>query len=579
MELTSRPSSIFYAMPMPMPMPTMRYSRTSSQPRRYNTTVTPSLFLVCVYLCSYQNSFAVAFISNHDFKAQKMNPAPATTLARLRRLVNTPSLPKPLFVALPNSNSNGDESIPDESLPSPSNEQERERMEQIRHIQRSFYQDEGTGIQPPQRGSTIIKDLPLWRVQWTELPGYQNVLNVHVPHYTNMFLKILNSKDVEHRYFGHIYLPGGSENLDNEEYSLASATTADNDGLEDGEGSGGGGLKKTKASLTGVLMQISDYQQSDDGRLMLIVQALERFRVVEAKRHDSPHPIATVEIIPDRELVETKEELKNENNDKDDQEDEEIDGGDDHDKFLPKAVDEAFLWHPFEARPVSIDECTTPIPDGKDGKPQSGQAIAISPLMNFDANAIGINANDGHVRGNGGDKHNLPKTYNSLYIQTSIQRVMDLEYAVWLQLDELIRLLQRLIGNSGVIPNEVTKIPVPTQILGLLPRHPPRPWPSQFALEEYATCMEKDDTAMVGTASRSPFVRVDDVDCYPPLRRAQRLSYVIWILMDSIVLNVGLQVQDKQSILEMDTVAVRLNAAQKKLNHIGGIIRQVLNEA
>lgn len=33
----------------------------------------------------------------------------------------------------------------------------------------------------------IIDNLPLWRVQWTELPGYQNELNVHVAHYTHMF--------------------------------------------------------------------------------------------------------------------------------------------------------------------------------------------------------------------------------------------------------------------------------------------------------------------------------------------------------------------------------------------------------
>jgi len=448
------------------------------------------------------------------------------------------------------------------------------------------------------------------------------VLNVHVPHYTNMFLKIINSKqdigvDVgEHtttstatttndRYFGHLFLPGGSENMDNDEYRLISNPTITGEEEEDSEDGSGSvsssGMKKTKASLTGVLMKISDYKQLEDGRLMLIVQALERFRVVEVKDHhlSSPHAIATVEIIPDRELVETvdartttsttegdevvdgggegvvvvddngeeEEEKKGDDGEEDDEDD------DNHERFLPKAVDEAFLWHSFEARPVTLNECAVPTTTGE-------EAISVSPLINFDANLITTTSDDDDNK----NKHVPIKKYSSLYTQTSIQRVMDLEYAVWVQLDELIHLLQRLIGNTDAIPQEVTKIPVPTQILGLLPRHPPRPWPSQFALEDYATRMERDEDGttakkMVGTSSRSLFVRADDMDGYPPLRRAQRLSYVIWILLDSTVLNVGLQAQDRQSILEMDSVVARLKAAQAKLEQIGGIIRQVLNEA
>ena len=64
-----------------------------------------------------------------------------------------------------------------------------------------------------------IHDLPLWRVQWSELPGFQNVLNVWQPHYTHMFEKIVRGP--EPWYFGHVFLPGGTPNLGKkEEYGL-----------------------------------------------------------------------------------------------------------------------------------------------------------------------------------------------------------------------------------------------------------------------------------------------------------------------------------------------------------------------
>ena len=33
----------------------------------------------------------------------------------------------------------------------------------------------------------LLRDLPLWRVQWPASPGCSQVYNVHVPHYTHMF--------------------------------------------------------------------------------------------------------------------------------------------------------------------------------------------------------------------------------------------------------------------------------------------------------------------------------------------------------------------------------------------------------
>ena len=256
--------------------------------------------------------------------------APVTIFKAQRRIQSSK---KSLLITSQSSQSPDSESLDDESP-----EERKARMDLVRQLQQSFYQNEDT-ILPPSKGSTIIEHLPLWRVQWTELPGFQNVLNVHVAHYTNMFQKILFS-DSNPKYFGHIYLPDGSVNLDNPDYKLE-------------EGS--------KSSMVGTLMQITDYKQMDDGRLTLIVQALEKFRIVEAERHHSPYAIATVEMVVDDEFVESFN-----------------DGLDDKDRSIDdvKAVDSAFEFHPYEVRPVAIADC---LMEGET------EGISVSPLANFDS--------------------------------------------------------------------------------------------------------------------------------------------------------------------------------------------------
>ena len=54
-------------------------------------------------------------------------------------------------------------------------EERRQRMEYVRQVQRAFYSEE-KGLREIEPDGTL-RDVPLWRVQWTELPGFQNVLN------------------------------------------------------------------------------------------------------------------------------------------------------------------------------------------------------------------------------------------------------------------------------------------------------------------------------------------------------------------------------------------------------------------
>ena len=399
-------------------------------------------------------------------------------------------------------------------------EERESRMKLVRELQKSFYKDEET----PKSASTntnIIENLPLWRVQWTELPGSQNVLNVHVPHYTNMFQKILKGQtkawgDDENNdlttttddlnqesnfYFGHIFLPKGSENLDNPEYEL-------------------------QVGDVGTLMKISDSRQQSDGRLTLVVQALERFEISNVIRSHSPYGIADVKVCVDREQQ----------------------------QHLYNETDDPFGHHPFEYRTVSIEECEI---TGDDG---TVVGLRVSPLSNYDNTTC----------------KEMPLSVSN---NKDCDQVLVAESDVWIALDTLLKLLR--IANNGA------GVPVPTQLLGLLPRLRSTKdddhtiiqddWPPKYSLETFANGMQ-EKYATVGTYSKSPFVRVDDNKNYSPLRRAQRFSYVVWTLTDSIVLPES-SVNNKfspENILKLTSTLERLELALDKIQKISQLLKRAL---
>ena len=468
-----------------------------------------------------------------------------------------------------NGNGNGNP-IENESI-----EERQQRMNLVRQLQESFYMDETISIAKPNLDSTIMYDVPLWRTQWTELPGYQNVLNVHVPHYTNMFQKIIRSSnhepnesgDVDHDgnkninkknakkfYFGHLYLPGGSDNLDNpayqlEDYDINSDYSSNNRRSD-----------KDKVATIGVLMQITSHKELEDGRLILIVQALERFRVHTVKRQHSPYSIADIEIIPDKELISVYNPRSNSD----------IDDCDDaierdlEEAAKNNAVAQAFELHGFEFEPVN--------PNYENGK------IEVSPIVNYNKRI----PKKKEAEEEEGDFHN----------EDDIHQVLTLEYSVWIKIDEMLDLLQ-----SFVDPNKNNPMPIPTQIIGLLPTNPIKAWPDNFQLEKYAIQLE-ENKAFVGTYTQSEFVRVDHhhpvtagttqqkevkkqesklhEQKYSSLRRAQRLSFVLWALSDTILPD---QNNDdsfsRQRLLELDSIEKRLDAGLRKLQLICIMIRNI----
>jgi Lon protease-like protein len=385
-------------------------------------------------------------------------------------------------------------------------EEREERMKLVRQIQKSYYVGAEEGlVQTSENNPTFLEEVPLWRVQWTEFPGYQNVLNVHVAHYTHMFRRILSGP--KPWLFGHIYLPGGSENLDNPQYRFNAGT---------------------QATFVGTLLQVTDYQQLDDGRLALIVQGLERFRVVKATQH-VPYAIATIQLDSDLEIsssfakADDVEEARN---------------------TEALAVQENLEWRNWEFRPTYWDEMS----DG----------IGVSPLVNYNSDYF---PNEMMVPA--ASTSDLPKGSHSVEsVERDKQKITRLEYDVWVALDTMIRLLAQLQPDL--------RIPVPAQLLGLLPVDVPgnNKWPKDFRLEEYANQLQSNN-AEIGTTTKSPFVRIAENSSYPLLRRASRLSYVIWVILDSIVLEGA---PTKQDLLEETSIAKRLEKAQMRLKTVNMLL-------
>ena len=118
--------------------------------------------------------------------------------------------------------------------------------------------------------------------------------------------------------------------------------------------------------------------------------------------------------------------------------------------------------------------------------------------------------------------------------------LMARERDVWLKLDELLRRL------SSVSP---TAVPVPSQILGLLP--PDGDWPEDFALTAVAERLASN------VAPPDPFNRryTTPPGGYPAHRRAARLSYAVWAVVGGAA----------QPVLDARTTAERLALALRRL--------------
>jgi hypothetical protein len=335
-------------------------------------------------------------------------------------------------------------------------EQRETRMEMVRRIQDSYYLGKDEGLtQISSETPTLITEVPLLQAEWTELPGYQNILQIHVPHYTHMFRRILSGP--RPWLFGHILSPGGNN----------------------------------QETRVGTLMQVSDYKQVKDGRLAMIVQGLERFQVVETTQI-VPYGIANIE------LIETAE------------------------RDNAVAVQENLKWRGWEFRPTSWKDMG------------STSISSLSPLVNY-------NTDYSHF-----PKQPFEETTAAQAADEQI--ILKLELAIWISLDDMLQLIDKI--NPWLRP------PLPVQLLGLLPTC--MSWPEGFLLEATANEME----------TNADYVRVSQNQSYPPLRRAARLSYIIWFTLEAIGKS-----PTKQALLEETSTANRLVAALQKIDTVNKSLR------
>ena len=457
-------------------------------------------------------------------------------------------------------------------------EERKARMELVRQIQASFYtpssskedDDEydlpgsddksATWLQTDPNDPTVMYNVPLWRVQWTETIGYQNILNVHVPHYTHMFRTLL-MQHPKPWYYGHVFLPGGSENLGNPEYFLPEREERAEDPLPSMQE-----LKRqAKVTVTGTLMQVTDYVEQDDGRLTLIVQAVDRFKILTA-RQQVPYAVASkIRLVPDQESweqhvwpnigekgmnFELSESLS--------------------EAMQSVAVKESELLRDLEYH-------ATAMPETKNKKTETDTIEGVSPLSNVNAtvpvdfdeivNALKevlLKRMAAKAEQYGSDEIMIAAPTMKLEnISEPAEPIASLEQDIWISLDRMLRLLEK--ANPNV------RIPVPTQLLGLLPTD--CQWPPGFRLETYANSLEATQ-ARVGTLSKSPFCRLSKAyPPYPPLRRASRLSYTAWILLESI--SVGRDGLTRQDLLQMASIQKRLQATLKYIEAINAVIQQI----
>ena len=435
---------------------------------------------------------------------------------------------------------------------------QQRRMELVRSLQTQFYASASSGnltareedvsslatggqeVDPVDDG--VLRNVPLWQVDFVEVPGRTNVWNVHEAQYTHMLESIVR-RDAPW-YVGHLYRP--------KEPSASTTTTAPTRRRRDKGSSGLTPWRDTSAAndnsdVLGTLLRIVDYRRMDDGRLLVLVQALERF-VVSRIVQELPFVVADLQILPDVEEV-----------DDDNSGDGSLGDWTEVRRETPDvtaartlAVRESFeKWHRYE-----FEQTLLPLPlqheDLRADQVVGGALAKVLPYAPFSSvvnvdhllrQTLEVNVGEVEVPNKvtstmedskamppdrtlewqlwerGILRHPSPASLDPALLALSSP---ELERRVWLALNEYLR---------------HTKQPVSPILLGFLPHNLTWPTsasndnddddaaasPSPFLLEQVAQSLES-------STLKSKFVRLSPL--YPALRRRKRLSYTLPALLE-----------------------------------------------
>ena len=446
---------------------------------------------------------------------------------------------------------------------------DRERMKTIRALQDAFY---SSGAEEDEVSSAChvepdgsIASLPLWRVSWTELPGRSNVLIVHEARYTHMFEQVIRNGQM---LFGHLRLPGGSNSIGKEGYELLSwkdeadimvASQADEDGNE-AEYCYTDDVQEhssCRSACVGTLMKIVDYRRMGDGKLLLLVHALDRF-VVSKPIQELPFSIADVQLLPDNEEIEYvlhAQQQKGETSD--DMWYSALDSSDVI-KARRTATSNALRWQQYEFD----DAVKLPVrSDGSDDLTPAdvvGTALkSVVPHVPFAPSAIPSKLLSSLDDDSGSESSSSQNPSDSLPMEKhlidsgillgpsepepsrrrSSFTIEQLERELWIFVNEWVQ-----------VNNAMSSFP--PELLALLPPRGTYEWPDDFILEDLATTM----AAASELKGSRPFVRV--AEDYPAHRRRRRQSYVISALTDHTPFGKGMP----PILLEIHSTRDRLEA-------------------
>ena len=474
-----------------------------------------------------------------------------------------------------------------------------ERNAQLEALKRSFLgasaEDGKDGLddeRPSAAGDAaklgLYLDLPLCRWGFHILPHHRTVLNVFQPQYTLMFEKLLATP--QPWFYGHVYLEGGVENLDNPDYALKPGS---------------------KAPLTGTLMQVVAVQRESDSRLTLIVQGLARGIVVRPTQ-DLPFARADMQILPDDEMcracarrsrrfLEGDKEMTMRANNVD------VDGLRRR-LVMAAATAEERYWNEYENANISLSvhqslsQVVDPLPNAvlyreavavtealesapmapavcygppnfdKEASEEEREAKAKEDTLYSESKPV-LDALDRAIEAAEADAEAAAaeaaaevdfEAEEAAEEAEDARALASLETQVWLELDLLLRTLAKLRAPGN-------KAGVPSQLLGLLPPAPEGGWPDkEFDLENLASQLrERYDGAKaegeVDAFQRNTHYVPIDHERFPPRRRAQRLSYAIWGV-------IGGQGVEYQPLLDESSTSDRL---RKALLRMRDVMRQI----
>ncbi|GKY95730.1 hypothetical protein MPSEU_000533800 [Mayamaea pseudoterrestris] len=383
------------------------------------------------------------------------------------------------------------------------NNDEAVRMAFVRSLQMQFYKNCTKSELDLSTGT--IYNLPLWRVPWIEVPGRTNVLNVHESHYTNMMETILHSEPPW--YVGHLYLPGGSDNIKSEDPLLKLESWAE-------RASDDMAMRKDpikRAAVLGTLLRISDYRRLQDGRLLVLVQAMERFVVSEVVQ-TLPYGMAHVQLLPDAEEIDSDLSWVRTQMEQD------VYGA------RALALAESFQrWHRYE-----FEHTILPLPMRSDLKPEkiAGSALAqvlpfasFSPVVKAETLVKEQSPEIREVKSGMEDKST--KTLERRLIKGHILSVpVELNESLLLMSNEELEIQLWLAINQFL---KTTRTPVSPVILGLLPHVE---WPGTFVLERIGSAIG-DQTQL-----EHKYIRTSEQ--YPAGRRQKRFSYCAAALLEQV---------------------------------------------